>query len=161
MLTFFDVRLSTAVLGVGLISEVVMLLIFDVAMFAHGHIPCGAPSTRSTRSRPSRSGSAASSPAGAIGIGLFFAFWSWVGFEMAPNYGEESREPEAERAAGAVHLGDRPRHLLHPHLAGPPFAGLLDSIDAAADRRRTTRPSTTSPGDASSAAGSRLGAQLS
>src|SRR2546421_125787 len=29
--------------------------------------------------------------AGAIGVGLFFAFWSWVGFEMAPNYGEESR----------------------------------------------------------------------
>jgi len=32
--------------------------------------------------------------AGAIGIGLFFAFWSWVGFEMAPNYGEESRNPK-------------------------------------------------------------------
>ncbi len=32
--------------------------------------------------------------AGAIGIGLFFAFWSWVGFEMAPNYGEESRDPK-------------------------------------------------------------------
>ena len=31
---------------------------------------------------------------GAIGIGLFFAFWSWVGFEMAPNYGEESRDPK-------------------------------------------------------------------
>ena len=32
--------------------------------------------------------------AGAIGIGLFFAFWSWVGFETAPNYGEESRDPK-------------------------------------------------------------------
>ena len=32
--------------------------------------------------------------AGAAGIGLFFAFWSWVGFEMAPNYGEESRDPK-------------------------------------------------------------------
>ena len=31
---------------------------------------------------------------GAIGVGLFFAFWSWVGFEMAPNYGEESRNPK-------------------------------------------------------------------
>ena len=27
-------------------------------------------------------------------IGLFFAFWSWVGVEMAPNYGEESRDPK-------------------------------------------------------------------
>ena len=31
---------------------------------------------------------------GAAAIGLFFAFWSWVGFEMAPNYGEESRDPK-------------------------------------------------------------------
>ena len=27
-------------------------------------------------------------------MGVFFAFWSWVGFEMAPNYGEESRNPK-------------------------------------------------------------------
>jgi amino acid transporter len=27
-------------------------------------------------------------------VGVFFAFWSWVGFEMAPNYGEESRDPK-------------------------------------------------------------------
>src|SRR5436309_12481725 len=32
--------------------------------------------------------------AGAAGIGIFFAFWSWVGFEMAPNYGEESHDPK-------------------------------------------------------------------
>ncbi len=29
-----------------------------------------------------------------MGIGLFFAFWSWVGFESAPNYGEESKDPK-------------------------------------------------------------------
>jgi amino acid transporter len=27
-------------------------------------------------------------------VGVFFAFWSWVGFEMAPNYGEESKDPK-------------------------------------------------------------------
>jgi amino acid transporter len=32
--------------------------------------------------------------AGIPAIGLFFAFWSWVGFEMAPNYGEESKNPK-------------------------------------------------------------------
>jgi amino acid transporter len=32
--------------------------------------------------------------AGAAGIGIFFAFWSWVGWEMAPNYGEESKNPK-------------------------------------------------------------------
>jgi amino acid transporter len=31
--------------------------------------------------------------AGAAGIGLFMAFWSWVGFESAAMYGEESRNP--------------------------------------------------------------------
>jgi amino acid transporter len=29
----------------------------------------------------------------AAGVGLFLAFWSWVGFEAAPNYAEESRDP--------------------------------------------------------------------
>jgi amino acid transporter len=32
--------------------------------------------------------------AAAPGVALFGAFWSWVGFEMAPNYGEESRQPK-------------------------------------------------------------------
>ena len=32
--------------------------------------------------------------AAAVGIALFGAFWSWVGFEMAPNYAEESRDPQ-------------------------------------------------------------------
>ena len=27
------------------------------------------------------------------GLGLFFAFWSWVGFESTAMYGEESRDP--------------------------------------------------------------------
>ena len=31
---------------------------------------------------------------GAAGIGFFAAFWSWVGFEMAPNYAEEARNPK-------------------------------------------------------------------
>ncbi|MDH8013964.1 amino acid permease, partial [Klebsiella pneumoniae] len=28
------------------------------------------------------------------GIGLFFAFWSWVGFESSAMYGEESKNPK-------------------------------------------------------------------
>ena len=31
---------------------------------------------------------------GAAGIGLFFAFWSWVGFESTAMYGEESKNPK-------------------------------------------------------------------
>jgi amino acid transporter len=38
ILTYFDVRISSMVLAVGLISEVVILLIFDVFLFARGHV---------------------------------------------------------------------------------------------------------------------------
>jgi amino acid transporter len=40
---------------------------------------------------------------GAAGIALFAAFWSWVGFEMAPNYAEETRNPH--RIAKAATYG--------------------------------------------------------
>ena len=32
--------------------------------------------------------------AGAAAVGVFMAFWSWVGFEMAPNYAEELKDPK-------------------------------------------------------------------
>ena len=38
LLTYFDVRISTMVLAIGLISEVVILLIFDGFLFARGHV---------------------------------------------------------------------------------------------------------------------------
>jgi amino acid transporter len=67
--TFLDVRLSSVILGIALVGEVLILAF--TGFEAHGGLA-----------------------AGAAGIGLFFAFWSWVGFEMAPNYGEESRDPK-------------------------------------------------------------------
>jgi amino acid transporter len=89
ILTYFDVRISSMVLAVGLISEVVILLIFDVFLFARGHVTAAPLNpVNAFKSFPAEGKIAA----GAIGIGLFFAFWSWVGFEMAPNYGEESRD---------------------------------------------------------------------
>jgi amino acid transporter len=91
VLAYFDVRLSSMVLGLGLITEVVILIIFDGFMFAHGHIPLAAINpVNAFRGFAASRGLAA----GAAGIGLFFAFWSWTGFEMAPNYGEESRDPK-------------------------------------------------------------------
>jgi len=91
LLAYFDIRLSSIVLGIGLISEIIVLLIFDVAMFAHGHIPWAAINpVNAFKALPASPGIVG----GAIGVGLFFAFWSWVGFEMAPNYGEESKDPK-------------------------------------------------------------------
>src|SRR5581483_588752 len=38
--------------------------------------------------------SGATLAAGSAAIGLFFAFWSWVGYETTAVYGEESRSPK-------------------------------------------------------------------
>jgi amino acid transporter len=91
ILSYFDIHLSSVVLGVGLITEVVILIIFDGAMFLHGHVNFAAINpVNAFKGFPASHGLAA----GAVGIGLFFAFWSWVGFESAPNYGEESKDPK-------------------------------------------------------------------
>jgi amino acid transporter len=91
ILAYFDVRLSTAVLGVALISEVAILILFDIVMFVHGGLPLAAINpVNAFKGFPAAHGLAA----GAAGIGIFFAFWSWVGFESAPNYAEESKNPK-------------------------------------------------------------------
>ena len=54
--------------------------------------------------------------AAAAGVAIFGAFWSWVGFEMAPNYAEESRDPHKIAKAATYGSRDRPRALLHLRL---------------------------------------------
>src|SRR5579859_4141150 len=92
VLTYFDVRVSANLLAIGLISEIAILIIFDVFLFGHGNVNFSAINpVNAFKGFPISHGLIAG---GVIGIGLFFAFWSWVGFEMAPNYGEESRDPK-------------------------------------------------------------------
>ena len=95
LLTYFDIKISSAVLGVALVGEVIILILFDAGVFVHN----GAGATVQVAAlNPvlAFQGFAAHDKlaAGAAGIGLFFAFWSWVGFEMAPNYAEESHDPK-------------------------------------------------------------------
>src|SRR5438876_1927381 len=93
ILTYFDVRLSARLLGLALIGEVIVLLIMDVGIFGQGGNNVSASAinpVNAFKGFPGGGGLAA----GAAGIGIFFAFWSWVGFEMAPNYGEESKDPK-------------------------------------------------------------------
>jgi len=85
------------VLGFALIGEVVLLLIFDIVVFGHGghNVQFGALNpVNAFKSLPASGSGDSAVAAGAAGIGVFFAFWSWVGFEMAPNYGEESKNPK-------------------------------------------------------------------
>ena len=93
-LTYFDVKLSTLILGAALVAEVVVMLAFDVGIFARNggtHVTLAALNPAAAFHGFAAHDSLA---AGAAGIGLFFAFWSWIGFEMAPNYGEESHDPK-------------------------------------------------------------------
>jgi amino acid transporter len=94
ILTYFDVSFSAKILAVGLITEVLILLFFDAMLLARGHIYWSALNPGEAFKSFSASPGKGIAAGGAIGIGLFFAFWSWVGFEMAPNYGEESRNPK-------------------------------------------------------------------
>lgn len=93
ILTYFDVKLSTWILGVALIGEVVILAIFDIGIFTSptSNVQIAAVNPMNAFADFEAHNDLA---AGAWVIGLFFAFWSWVGFEMAPNYGEESRDPK-------------------------------------------------------------------
>jgi amino acid transporter len=98
VLSYRDVKLSARILGIALISEVIMLFIFALGVLFHGggtnltgeslnvlHVftPVAAQTVGTV-----------AVPAGAAAVGIFMAFWSWVGFEMAPNYAEESKDPK-------------------------------------------------------------------
>ena len=99
VLAYFDVHISARILGIALISEVVALLIFDFVVF--GNFGDGGRNVQFAAINPlnafkpeRRIGERHAVAAGAWAVGVFFAFWSWVGFEWRPNYGEESKNPK-------------------------------------------------------------------
>ncbi|HEY2258119.1 MAG TPA: APC family permease [Solirubrobacteraceae bacterium] len=94
VLTFFKVRLSARLLGIALLCEIVTLVVFDVFIFTKAGGNVSASAINPVNAFKSLPGHGSAIAAGAAGIGIFFAFWSWVGFEMAPNYGEESTNPK-------------------------------------------------------------------
>ncbi|MCW5261659.1 APC family permease [Verminephrobacter eiseniae] len=92
ILCHFDIELTSRVLGIALVLEIAMLLLMAVAVLFHG----GGTQGMSWESiNPVNAFKAAEGiPKATAGIGLFFAFWSWVGFESSAMYGEESRNPK-------------------------------------------------------------------
>ncbi|MFI6602524.1 APC family permease [Nonomuraea sp. NPDC050536] len=95
VLGYRNIALSGRVLGVFLVSEVTVLTLLGVSILVNGGGPDGllpealnpAAAFQSVADDP------AAGIAGSAAIGLFFAFWSWVGFETTAVYGEESRNP--------------------------------------------------------------------
>jgi len=92
-LSWFHIELTAKILGVFLITELIGLLVFGFAILFQG----GADGIHMAPLNPlnisDNSGAVKAFGAAAVGVALFGAFWSWVGFEMAPNYAEESRNP--------------------------------------------------------------------
>ena len=102
--TYYKITLAERILGVFLVSEVVILTLMVLSVLFTGGGPEGwsLSSLNPINAFQNLSGSVPDpnnpgstlAVAGAAGIGLFFAFWSWVGFESAAMYGEESRNPK-------------------------------------------------------------------
>ena len=88
VLGYFDIEISGKVLGVFLVTEVVILLALGLSVLLRGGGPHGLDAGTLN---PGNAFTAAAG--GSAAIGLFFAFWSWVGFETTAVYGEESRNP--------------------------------------------------------------------
>ena len=98
LLSYRDVKLSASILGVALIAEVAILAVFVLGvLFAKSGTNFTGESLNvlnvATGVVAQKVGTV-DIPAGAAAVGIFMAFWSWVGFEMAPNYAEESRDPK-------------------------------------------------------------------
>ena len=92
-LGYFHVELTAKVLGVFLMTEVAALVIFDLVTAVRGGSD-GIP-VKALNPLDIMNNSDAKVGFGALaGIAFFGAFWSWVGFEMAPNYAEESKDPK-------------------------------------------------------------------
>ncbi|WP_279022971.1 APC family permease [Gibbsiella quercinecans] len=92
VLSYFDISLTSKVLGCCLVLEIIILTVVAGAVLVHGGGPQGfVPESIN----PLHAFTPALGVPGAnAGIGLFFAFWSWVGFESSAMYGEESRNPK-------------------------------------------------------------------
>ncbi|MES5822583.1 APC family permease [Streptomyces sp. RG80] len=86
VLAFFDINLTAKALGVMLIAEIAVLFVVATAVLLKGGGPDGIP-LEPINPKNAFTGTSA-------GLGLFFAFWSWVGFESTAMYGEESRDPK-------------------------------------------------------------------
>jgi amino acid transporter len=99
VITYFHIEIVARILGLCLLGELVILFTFSFAVLFKGGGPDGilwsalSPAGLFSGGVGVK-GAAAVFGASAAGVGFFGAYWSWVGFEMAPNYAEEARNPK-------------------------------------------------------------------
>jgi amino acid transporter len=94
-LAFFHIELTARILGFFLTLEVIALLVFAFATLLQSEHGLVLESLLPWNFFDSAAnGTGAAFETATAGVGFFGAFWSWIGFEMAPNYAEESRDPK-------------------------------------------------------------------
>ena len=85
LISYFKVTVAGRVLGIALTLEILVIFIIATSIIVQG----GAQGQMPEAFNP-----ATFLTAPAIGIGFFFAFWSWIGFETTAIYGEETTDPK-------------------------------------------------------------------
>jgi amino acid transporter len=89
-IAYFEITIAARVLIVMLVLEVSILFLMSFAVLFSGGGPDGVPLSPIN---PVNAFEANGLATAAIGLGLFMAFWSWIGFEATAVYGEESKNP--------------------------------------------------------------------
>jgi amino acid transporter len=98
-ITYFHVEMVARLLGIALLGELVLLFLFSFLVLFKGGGPDGIVWGALNPAGLFGHGAGVAGAArvfggSAAGVGFFGAYWSWVGFEMAPNYAEETRNPK-------------------------------------------------------------------
>ena len=99
-LGWFDANVAAKVLGFFLLTELLVLTVGALATLFAGGGPDGLmpealnPAGLLKSGVTIKAGDTSGVTGGNVGFALFFAFWSWVGFESTAMYGEESRNPK-------------------------------------------------------------------
>lgn len=91
VLSHFDISVAALVLGPVLVCELGILALMGFSVLFQGGGPDGII-WESVNPVSAFRGNGVEG--GLIGLGLFMAFWSWVGFESTAIYGEESKNPK-------------------------------------------------------------------
>ena len=90
---WFHIELTARILGVALIAEVLALVAMCIGIIVTGGPDGYSAAPLNPANLFDNDAALKVFGAAATGVAIFGAFWSWVGFEMAPNYAEESRDP--------------------------------------------------------------------
>lgn len=98
VLTYYSITLAASVLGITLVCEVLLLGALGISVLfkggPDGYAPSETVSPVAAFNSLQEGAFGTGVAAGVAAIGIFFAFWSWVGYETTAVYGEESKNPK-------------------------------------------------------------------